>query len=66
MQDFSKIILLLTFINRTKSQRRPNIVLGKLEIFQANPLPPTFDDYAYGVHAFTDNDMASCIDIMTK
>jgi len=34
MQGFSKIILLQTFIYRTKSQTRLKIVQRKLEIFQ--------------------------------
>jgi len=32
----------------------------------ANPLPPTFDYNVCGERKFTNNEMASCIDVMMK
>jgi len=67
MLDFSKIILLQRFINRANSQRGLKIVQGKLKIFQRlTPTSPTFDGYACGIRAFTNNEVASCIDVLTK
>jgi len=67
MLYFSKIILLQTFINRIKSEGRLKIVQEKLEIFQElTLLSVTFNDYACGERAFTNNEIASYIDIMTK
>jgi len=67
MQDFSKFISLETFINRAKSQRRLKIVQRKLEIIQElTRLPLTFNSYACGERAFTNNEIASYIDVMTK
>jgi len=67
MQDFSKIILLQTFINRAKSQRWLKTVQEKLDIFQKlTPLPLTINGYVYSECAISNNEMTSCIDVMVK
>jgi len=67
MQNFSKIyVLLQTFINKAKSQKRLKIVQGKIETFQELTPAPYLNGHTCDERVFTNNEFASCIEAMTK